>query len=73
MLPLQRFHNSERYEVPIIYGIIDFKVPLPPPYLREVWDYKYANLNYIQNAVSSIGWEFLFRGASINEKVDNIK
>ena len=23
-----------------IYGIIDFKVPLPPSYLREVWDYK---------------------------------
>ena len=23
----------------LIYGIIDFKVPLPPPYLREVWDY----------------------------------
>ena len=36
----------------LIYGVIDFKVPLPPPYLREVWDYKNANLSYIQRPVS---------------------
>ena len=24
----------------LLYGVIDFKVRLPPPYLREVWDYK---------------------------------
>ena len=35
----------------LIYGIIDFKVPLVPPYLREVWDYKNANVNHIQSAV----------------------
>ena len=38
----------------LIYGIIDFKVPLPLPYLREVRDYKNANVNHIQKAVSSI-------------------
>ena len=54
----------------LIYGIIDFKVPLPPPYLREVWDYKNANVNHIQSAVSSIDWEFSFRGANVNKKVD---
>ena len=54
----------------LIYGIIDFKVSLPPPYLREVWDYKNANVNHIQSAVSSIDWEFLFRGANVNKKVD---
>ena len=32
-----------------MYGIIDFKVPLPPPYQREVWDYKNANSNYNVN------------------------
>ena len=31
----------------LIYGIIDFKAPLPPSYLREVWDYKNANVNHI--------------------------
>ena len=38
----QKCHHS------LIYGVIDFKVPLPPPYTREVWDYKDANSSYIQ-------------------------
>ena len=50
--------------------IIDFKVPLPPTYLREVCDYKNANVNHIQSAVSSTDWEFLFRGANVHKKVD---
>ena len=54
----------------LIYGIIDFKVPLPPPYLREVWDYENANVNHILSAVSSTDWEFLFCGANVNKKVD---
>ena len=53
----------------LIYGIIDFKVPLLPSYMREVWDYKNANVNHIQRAVSSIDWEFLFCGANFNKKV----
>ena len=52
------------------YGIIDFKIHLSPSYLREVWDYKNTNVNPIQSAVSSIDLEFLFRGASVNKKVD---
>ena len=54
----------------LIYSIIDFKVPLPPRYLREVWDYKNANVNHIQSAVSNIDWEFSFHGANVNKKVD---
>ena len=54
----------------LIYGVIDFKVPLPPPCLREVWYYKNANINHIQSAVSSIDWAFLFRGDNVNKKVD---
>ena len=38
--------------------------------MREVWDYKNTNVNHIQIAVSSIDWEFLFRGANVNKKVD---
>ena len=33
----------DKWHQSLIYGIIDFKVPLPPPYIREVWDYKNAN------------------------------
>ena len=54
----------------LIYSIIDFKAPFPPPYLREVWDYKNANVNHIQSAASSIDCEFLFHGANVNQKVD---
>ena len=39
----------EKYYHSFIYGVIDFKVPLPPPYLREVWDYNNANSSYIQS------------------------
>ena len=38
--------------------------------MREVWDYKNANVNPIQIAYSSIDWEFLFRGTNVNKKVD---
>ena len=54
----------------LIYDIIDFKVLLPPSYLREVWNYKNANVNHIQSAVWGIDWEFLFRKANVNKKVD---
>ena len=37
----------------LIYSITDFKVPLPPSYLREVWDYKNAKVNHMQSAVPS--------------------
>ena len=54
----------------VIYGIIDFKVPLPPPYLREFWGYRNANSSYIQSATSNADWDFLFWGANVNKKVD---
>ena len=54
----------------LIFGLIDCKVTLPAPYLREVWDYKRANSSYIQSAVSNMDWYFLFRGADVNKEVD---
>ena len=64
---LSLFHKCHRS---VIYGIIDFKVPLPLPYLREFWGYRNANSSYIQSAVSNTDWDFLFRGANFNKKVD---
>ena len=54
----------------IVYGKIDFKIPIPPPYMREVWDYKNASAESIQRSVSSIDWDFSIRGKSINKNVD---
>ena len=52
----------------IVYGKIDFKIPIPPPYIKE--NCKNASSECIQRSISSINWEFLFWGKSINKKVD---
>ena len=70
--------NSSGIEMPlfekchhnIVYGKIDFKIPILTPYMREIWDYKNASTESIQRSVSSTDWDFLFWGKSINKKVD---
>ena len=32
----------------IVYGKIDFKIPIPLRYMREVWDYKNASAESMQ-------------------------
>ena len=54
----------------LIYGKINFNVPLPPPYIREVWDYKNAKVENIQQSVSGIDWDFMFQGKTVNQKVN---
>ena len=49
---------------------MDFKILIPPPYIREVYDYKSARAESIQRSISIIDWDFLFLGKSINKKVD---
>ena len=56
----------------IVYSKLDFKIPILPSYMREVWDYKTASAESIQRSFSSIDWDFLFWGKSINKKVDII-
>ena len=41
----------EKCHYSLIYGVIDFKVPLRPLYLQKDWDYKNGNSSYIQSAV----------------------
>ena len=55
----------------IIIGKINFNVPLPPPYIREVckvWDYKNAKEENIQQSVSGIDWDFIFQRKTVNQK-----
>ena len=63
----EKFHHN------IVYGKIDFKNPIPPPYLWEVWDYENAITESVQCSVSSIDWDFLFCRKSINKKIDRVK
>ena len=54
----------------LIFGKINAKIPVPPAYSREVWDYKNANAEGIQKSISRFNWKKAFENLSINEKVD---
>ena len=54
----------------LIYGKINLNVPLPPPYIREVWEYKNAKVENIQRSVSGIDWNFILQGKTVNQKVN---
>ena len=51
----------------ITYSTLDFNVPLPPPYYREIWDYKNADTESIQKAISSFDWPKAFRNKNASE------
>ena len=53
----------------IIYGKINIRVPLPPTYVREVWDYEKANIENIKKAISNFGWNKVFENLSVDVKV----
>ena len=38
----------------IIYGKINFRVPLPPPHFRTVWDYKNADAISVQRSIETL-------------------
>ena len=44
----------------IIYGKINIRVPLPPTYVREVWDYQKANIKNINKAICNFDWNKAF-------------
>ena len=46
----------ERCHHNIIYGTLNFDIPLPPPYYRDVRYYKHANTGNIQKAISKFDW-----------------
>ena len=43
--------SHEKCHCDIIYVTLDFNVPLPPPYYREIWDYTHASTENIQKAI----------------------
>ena len=57
----------------IIFGKIEISVPLPPAYVREVWDYSKANAENIKKEISSFNWnktfKKLFRNYIPNKKI----
>ena len=53
----------------IIYGKLNFDIPLLPPYYRKIWDYKKVNTEAIQRAISVFNWDIAFQNKDINEKI----
>ena len=43
----------------IVYGTLNFAIPHPPPYYRDVWDYKHANTESTRKAISMFDWSRL--------------
>ena len=41
----------------IIYGRLNLKVCYPPPYKREIWHYRRANVDQIQRAIEQFSWK----------------
>ena len=57
----------DKYRHNIIYGTLNFKVPLPPPYYSEIWVYKKANIQNIQKAISMFDWRSAFKDNTVNK------
>ena len=53
----------------IIYARFNLKIYYPPPYEREIWHYKKANSDLIQQVIGEFNWERAFHRKNINEKV----
>ena len=54
----------------IIYGRISINIPLSPTYVRELWNYKKANIYLlIMKAISNFDWNKAFENLSVDEKV----
>ena len=54
----------------IIFGKINIRIPLPPSYVGEVWDYRKANVKSIQKAIQTFDWLKAFGTFSVDGKVD---
>ena len=54
----------------IIYARFNLKIYYPPPpYEREIWHYKKANIDLIQQVIREFNWERSFYRKNISEKV----
>ena len=54
----------------ISYGKTEICVPLPPKYVREVWDYSKADVQNIKKSIKDFNWRKTFESLSVDSKVD---
>ena len=53
----------------LIFGELNFMIPEPPNYKRQMRNYKKANAEFIRRSIYSVEWNFLFQEAYVNQKV----
>jgi hypothetical protein len=53
----------------IIFAKIDFRVYLPPPYKREIWEYHKANVDLIKRSIADFDWQRAFLNLGANDQV----
>ena len=56
----------------IIFGKANIRVPLPPVYIREVWNYSQANVENIKYVISNFNWSKAFENLSVYGKVKHL-
>ena len=50
----------------IVFAIFNLKVVFPPPYERELWHFKKANVDHIRKAINGFRWEKSFQNMNVN-------
>ena len=53
----------------IIYAKFNLEVLYPPPYTREVWHYKDANVDLIRRSINEFDWDRASANKHVDEKV----
>ena len=62
---------DERCKHQLIHGKINLEVPVPPKYMRRMWQYNDGNYEAIKNEMESVDWNLLFENKNVNEMVDD--
>ena len=53
----------------LVFAKFNLQIHYPPPYPREIWHYKQANIELIRRATSNFNWDRAFLNTNVNEKV----
>ena len=54
----------------IIFVKINFKIILPPAYRREIWHFKNARIDLIQQSINRFDWEGALGNLDVNKQVE---
>ena len=55
----------------IIYGTLNFSIPLPPLCFREICNFENVDIEYIRKSILNFDWQRAFCNQNVNEKHKN--